>query len=115
MTQSDSVPVACTLSDEQAEQRPQVVQSVLISEYAGYDELDNGIRIWFDGTDESLHAVAWFASNELDCCSFATYEIKVSPPYDRTVLTITGPEGTRELFSDGLIERLETGNPTPPS
>lgn len=115
MTQSDSEPVACTLTDEQAEQRPEVVQSVLISKYAGYDELENGVRVWFDGTDESLHAVAWFASNELDCCSFATYEITVSPPYNQTILTITGPDGTRELFSTGFIERLKAKTSTVPT
>ncbi|MDZ7730716.1 MAG: hypothetical protein U5K37_07035 [Natrialbaceae archaeon] len=62
----------------------------------------------FEGTDDALQAAARFTSNELRCCAFAEYTLSVSPPYDETMLTITGPEGTRELFRDGLVERLES-------
>ena len=44
---------------------------------------------------------------ELQCCAFAEYEITVAPPYEETVLTITGPDGTRQMFHDGLVNRLE--------
>jgi hypothetical protein len=60
-----------------------------------------------DGTDEALIAAAQFISAELQCCPFAEYELTVAPPYEETVLTITGPAGTRQLFRDGLIDRLE--------
>lgn len=99
--------VACTLIEEEEKERSEQVQSLLISHYTGFEECENGLDIRFAGTDESLQAVARFTSNELQCCSFAEYEITVSPPYEETVLTVTGPEGTRQMFREGLVERLE--------
>lgn len=46
-------------------------------------------------------------ANELICCSFAEYDLSVSPPYEETVLAMSAPEGTRKLFREGFIERLE--------
>ncbi|WP_254544314.1 hypothetical protein [Halomarina pelagica] len=108
MRQNDSTPdVACTLTEEQEKERSEEVRSRLITSYVGFDEFENGLRIRFDGTEESLLAVAEFTSAELKCCAFAEYAISVSPPYEETVLTITGPEGTRQIFRDGLVDRLE--------
>lgn len=95
------------MSEEERRERADSVRSLLISNYAGYDEREDGLDVRFDGTDESPRAVAQFVSNELQCCSFADDEIAVSPPYEETVLTITGPEGTREMFREGLVDRLE--------
>lgn len=109
MSQNDSErDVACTLTDEEKAERPDEVQSVLTSRYVGYEERENGVDVRFDGADESLRAVARFTANELRCCSFAEYDITVSPPYEETVLTVTGPDGTRRLFREGLVDRLET-------
>jgi hypothetical protein len=99
--------VACTLTAEQEAQRSEEVQELLISHYLGYEETENGLDIRFEGTDESPQAVAQFISDELQCCSFADYTITASPPYEETVLTVTGPEGTQQMFREGLVERLE--------
>lgn len=108
MSQDDSAPeVACTLTEAEVPERFEAVRSLLVSRYAGYDERENGVAVRFDGTDESPRAVAQFVADELQCCSFAEYEITVSPPYEETVLTVTGPEGTREMFREGLVDRLE--------
>ncbi len=55
----------------------------------------------------SLLTVAQFTASELQCCAFADYEITVSPPYEETVLTITGPDETRQMFRDGMVDQLE--------
>lgn len=108
MSQKDSTrDVTCTLTEEQEAKRSADVQSLLISHYSGYKAPEDSLEIRFEGTDESLQAVSQFISAELQCCSFAEYEITVSPPYEETVLTITGPEDTRQLFREGLVERLE--------
>lgn len=108
MSQNDSPrEVACTLTDEQERERSEEVRSRLSTTYLGFDEFEDGVIIRFDGTDESLIAAAQFISAELQCCAFAEYELTVSPPYEETVLTITGPDGTRQLFRDGLVDRLE--------
>ncbi|WP_306059138.1 hypothetical protein [Natronococcus wangiae] len=108
MSQNDSpTDIACTLTEEQEKERSEEVRSLLITSYVGFDEFENGLKLRFDGTDESLRAVAEFTSSELKCCAFAEYAISVSPPYEETILTITGPEGTRQMFRDGLVDRLE--------
>ncbi|WP_158059615.1 Zn-dependent oxidoreductase [Halorussus halophilus] len=108
MSQKDSSrEVVCTLTEEQERERSKEVQSRLVSHYLGFEETEDGLAVRFDGTDESLLAVAQFTSSELQCCAFAEYEITVTPPYEETVLTITGPEGTRQLFRDGLVDRLD--------
>lgn len=108
MSETDSTQrVACTLTEEQDEDRPEQVRSALLAAYERAEERSDGYTLFFEGTDEALMAVAEFISNELVCCSFAEYSIAVSPPYDETRLTITGPDGTKELFGEGLIDRLE--------
>ena len=108
MAQNDSArDVACTLTEEQERARSDQVQRILRARYAGFEENEDDLEIQFDGTDESLRAVAEFASNELQCCSFAEYSITVSPPYEQTVLTLSGPDGTVRHFRDGLVEQLQ--------
>lgn len=108
MSENDSTPpVACTLSEEGKEARPDRVQSVLTENFAGAEEQPDGYTLVFEGTDESLSALATFVANEHQCCSFAEYGIEVSPPYEETRLTITGPDGTKDVFGEDLVGRLE--------
>lgn len=112
MNPNDSTPeVACTLPEERERERTERVRSELGPNYAGFEACDDGLAIRFEGTDESLLAVARFTADELNCCAFAEYEIALSPPYEETVLTITGPDGTRRMFREGLVDRLETEAP----
>lgn len=99
-------PVACTLTEEELADRPEAVQQILVSHYLGAEERDDGYTFRFQGAGGSVLAVASFVANELQCCSFANYTIDVSPPYEETQLTITGPEGTKVLFAD-LVNRLQ--------
>ncbi|QIB76042.1 Zn-dependent oxidoreductase [Halogeometricum borinquense] len=112
MGQNDSSrEVACELTEEQETERSEEVRSRLITNYVGVEESEDGLKIRFEGTEESLLAAARFISSELKCCAFAEYEITVSPPYEETALTITGPDGTREMFRNGLVARLEAKKP----
>lgn len=107
MTESDpNPPIACTLTADQEAERPERVRSVLAADYERTIERDDGYTLLFDGADETLSAVATFVANEHQCCSFAEYSIDVSPPYEETRLTITGPDGTKAVFAD-LLEVLE--------
>lgn len=101
-------PVACTLTSSEVQERAANLRSVLSSAYTTAEEQPDGYTVVFDGSSSILPAVATFVSNELQCCSFADYEISLSPPYEETRLTITGPEGTKAMFRNGLIALLET-------
>lgn len=110
MSENDPTPpVACTLTPEQAAARPPEVLSTLAGRYRGSETREHGVTVRFDGTDEAPVAAARFAANELECCSFADYRIEVTPPYEETRLTITGPDGTGEMFGEGLVALLEEG------
>lgn len=94
------------MTAEQAAERPDVLRGPLADSYEGFEERDDGVTLVFDGTDEALAAAATFVRHEHQCCAFADYRIEVSPPYERTRLTVTGPEGTATMFRDGLAKRL---------
>ena len=111
MSENDTPPVACTLTPEQLENRPNTISETLAARYIGIDEGGDGLIIRFEGTDDALVAASRFAANELQCCSFAEYRIETAPPYEETRLTITGPDGTKTMMQEGLIERLEAESP----
>jgi hypothetical protein len=109
MSHNDSdLPVACTLTDPENDERPDAVRAIITDAFARAEELHDGYTLYFEGTAEALPAIAEFTSNELECCSFAEYSIEVSPPYEETRFTVTGPEGAKELLGEGLIEELES-------
>jgi hypothetical protein len=110
----DRPPVACTITEDRAAERADWMTDALLPAYAGAEEREDGVTVRFDGTDETLLAVARFVAEEKECCAFADYRIDVSPPYDETRLTVTGPEGTRELFAGEFVSRLEGEVPLEP-
>jgi len=101
-------PIACTLPPERMEGRIEHVNEALAPAYVRAEAHGDGLTIAFDGTDETLAAVASFVAEESVCCSFATYQIAVAPPHEETRLRITGPEGTTEMFREGLLPLLES-------
>lgn len=107
-------PVACTISQERAEERADWMTDELIPVYAGYDEREDGVTVRFSGATETLQHVARFVAEEKACCAFADYRVDVSPPYEETRLTITGPEGTKEMFAEEFVGRLEGEVPLEP-
>ena len=109
MSQNDSArEVKCTINrEEELPERSKRIKSNLVPRYEGYEESEEGLSVRFEGTDETLTAVAQFMANELVCCSFAEYELTVAPPYEETIRTMSGPDGTRDKFREGFIGRLE--------
>lgn len=106
-TDDETPPVACTLgeADYQA-RRPWMVEEFLPL-LADVERRESGVTMRFEGTDGTVQTVARFVDEESDCCAFARYELAIEPPYEQTRLTITGPEGTGELFGEGFSQVLE--------
>ena len=100
-------PVACTINEERAEERSDWMTAELLPAYAGAEEHADGVIVHFEGASDTLRHVARFVAEEKECCAFADYRIDVSPPYEETRLTITGPEGTKEMFYEEFVGRLE--------
>lgn len=115
MSEDDSrPPVACTIDEDRAEERADWMRDELLPAYAGAEEREDGVTVRFDGTEGTLRHVARFVAEEKQCCAFADYRIDVSPPYEETRLTVTGPEGTKEMFAHEFVGRLEGEEPLEP-
>jgi len=104
----DTREVACELTPEIAAEQTRNVKNGLADAFDHAEELENGHTIHFEGTEETLETVAAFVANEHQCCAFADYQIEVAPPYEETRLTITGPDGTKEMFGQSFVALLET-------
>lgn len=98
--------VACTLTEAEADERPEWVARVLRARFERAAERANGYTFVFAESGESLAAVSTFVEHERECCAFAAYTILLEPPYDEVALTVTGPNGTKELLGEGMLEEL---------
>lgn len=108
MRRFDSQPdVTCSLEPGRATAREAAFRRTLLPRYAGVEELEDGYTLVFDGVEKTLSAATAFVAEQHRCCAFAAYRVAVDPPYEQTRLTITGPEGTKSLFREGLVARLE--------
>lgn len=105
-TGDETPPVACTLSEAGYERRTPWMEAEFLPLLADVEQVESGVEMTFEGTGGTVETVARFVNEESDCCSFARYEVAVEPPYDRTTLTITGPDGTGDLFREGFLEAL---------
>lgn len=112
--EDDRPPVACTITEDRAEERAEWMREAFIPAFNGAETHENGVTARFDGADETLAAVARFVREEKECCAFADYSIAVSPPYEETRLTITGPKGTKEMFAEEFVGRLVGEQPLEP-
>lgn len=109
MSDDETPPVVCRIDEldgQDREERAEQAETEMASRYIGADEREDGYAFRFTGTDGTLEALARFVRDEHECCAFASYRIEIEPPYEETLLVITGPEGTKDLFAD-LVDRLE--------
>ena len=113
--EAETPPVACTLGEDDYQRRKPWMESEFLPLLADVEQLAAGVELTFEGADDTVETVARFVNEEADCCSFARYEVAVEPPYERTTLTITGPEGTAGVFGQGVLEALASMETLPDS
>lgn len=94
---AEPVSAWCRLNEDEAEIRREWMEGALLDDLEALEETDGGVTLTFAGTGETLDSVAAFVRKESDCCPFATFEVVVEPPYERTRLTMTAPEDGPEL------------------
>lgn len=112
MSETDEPEVECDIHeiDQDPEKREEQAKTELVPRYQGYEEREDGFVFEFEADEGALQGVAEFVDQERVCCSFAEYHLIHSPPYEKVRLTVTGPEGTKEVFRS-LVEGLETEEP----
>jgi hypothetical protein len=67
------------------------------------EALENGYRLTFAASSETLLAIARVIDAERQCCRWLQFDLQVPPGQAPLVLMLTGPPGTR-AFLDALLD-----------
>lgn len=128
----DGETVACTLTGDEAEKRAAWIRSELVPHLEAIERREGGASgdgetavdsaaSSADGSDddeeakggytlvfaeEALEAVMRFARHEHWCCSFAHFEVHVTPGEEPNELSVYGPEGTEEMFGEEFVSAM---------
>ena len=108
MTESDSTlgrldadGIGCTLTESEAEQRSDRATSELFPHLEAVESRDGSVVLTFEGTDEAVAAAVEFVRREHQCCSFAHFDIEITPHSEPIRVTISG-EGADAMFEQGI-------------
>jgi len=105
-----NLPVACTLSPDALATRRQGLLADLVRRAQTHEELANGHRLSFAGTDDTLAIIFKAVEAERRCCRFLRFQIIIAPGEGPVSVELTGPAGTRE-FVAALLRREDRSGP----
>ena len=66
------------------------------------EELDNGYKYIFNGSDDMIDTIISFIKKERICCNFFTFNLLIEDNNSDVILTITGPKGAKEFINDEI-------------
>ena len=95
------LPIACTLSVPEQDERSEEISTNIFSEVQERIELQDGYEFGFPGTDAWAAKLLQFIITERECCRFFTFELIFEPNLGPIRLRLRGPEGTK-----GFIENF---------
>lgn len=98
---------SCSLGEDERRQRADWVRDHVLDHYRGIEEREDGYALTFAATEESVTAVTRLAYLESGCCSESAFAVEPAPPYEELELTVTGPDGTKELLRHGWVEEFD--------
>jgi len=96
---SMSLPIACSLTDSQLQERRRGVLHKVRSAVVEVKELENGYSYSFPSEGEQLEELAKLVDLERQCCPFLRFHINVEAGNGPIWLEMTGPEGTKEFLA----------------
>lgn len=97
-----ALPIACTLEGGDLAKREAALQSDLFRHVEGRQELPDGMRYRFPGSDEFKDKLLAFAAAERTCCAFFRIELAFEPGLGPIWLTLTGPAGVKEFIQQSF-------------
>jgi hypothetical protein len=95
----DNLPIACTLSDSELQERRRTILQRLRSAVEEVRELTDGYAYRFPTGGEWLAELANLINVERQCCPFLRFHVVVEPSGGPTWLELTGPEGTKDFLA----------------
>jgi hypothetical protein len=93
------LPIVCELTPETARTRRAALLAALVSRAARREETEDGYRLTFGASSETLRAIADTVDAERQCCRWLNFQVTVTPDSGPIVLTLSGPEGAREFLA----------------
>ena len=90
--------VACLLTTSEMRKRKHEVLNSLKQKVLGKQELLNGYKFEFPGTDQMLDELVAFIKSERACCEFFNFDLSISDNKSSIWLSATGPEGTKSFL-----------------
>ena len=97
------LPIACALTPEALRTRREGLLRDLVRCAERREDLDNGLRLEFAPSVETISLIARVIEAERHCCRFLRFGMTVEPDGGPVFLELTGPAGTRDFVS-ALIE-----------
>jgi hypothetical protein len=94
--------IGCKLTAPELQKRKEIVLASLKKQILEKKEVPNGYSFKFAGTDAMVDELAEFVKSERSCCSFFIFTLSFSGDGTEAWLTLTGPEGAKEMISDEL-------------
>ena len=92
-----ALPVACTLDAVELAARGASLRAELFRHVVERQDLPDGVRFRFPGSDDFRDKLLAFAAAERTCCAFFRIELAFEPGLGPIWLTLTGPAGVREF------------------
>jgi hypothetical protein len=97
--------IACALTTSELRAREQQLQREVFGGLRAIGELADGYVLDFPGDGAWLATLAEFIRFERECCPFFTFALHCAPEHGPLRLTISGPDGAKEVVAALLGER----------
>lgn len=94
-----SLPIACSLTDSELQERRRGVLQKVRSAVVEVRELEDGYAYCFPSEGERLTELAKLVDLERQCCPFIRFCMTVESDNGPIWLEMTGPEGTKEFLA----------------
>jgi hypothetical protein len=95
-----NLPVACTLTDVELQERRRQVLEKARGAVAEVREIEDGFVYRFSSDGARIAELANLVELEHKCCPFLKFRITVEPGDGPVWLELTGPEGTKAFLAD---------------
>jgi len=96
---AENLPVACSLTDSELQQRRKEVLQQTKAAITGMKETESGFIYQFSSASEQIAALANLITLEHQCCPFLTFRLTVEPGAAPVSLELSGPPGTKEFLT----------------
>jgi hypothetical protein len=93
------LPILCTLTADARQARREGLLSELLGRAETREEVPEGLRLRFAGTESALSTIVRAIEAERRCCRFLRFRITVEPDGGPIFLDLTGPPGAREFLA----------------